>query len=105
LLAIARRPATAATAPAADEIVPLDAVGAQTIEARPFADWVLVAFGRAWVTGVDEGIARYDVASGRPLGSAPVEGVPCGAPDAGFGALWVPTCENRAIHRVDPAAG
>ena len=98
-------PAATATAPATEGIVPLEAVGAQTIEARPFADWVLVAFGRAWVTGVDQGIASYDVTSGRLIGSAPVRGVPCGAPDDGFGALWVPTCENRAIHKVDPASG
>lgn len=104
---VSSAPATTAgaAAPPTDGIVSLEAVGAQTIEARPFPDWVLVAFGRAWVTGVDEGIARYDAGSGNLIGSAPVQGVPCGAPDAGFGALWVPTCENRAIHRVDPASG
>lgn len=77
----------------------------QQIHAEPFGDWVLVAFHRAWVLGVGKGIGRYDVSTGELLGTSSIDGETCAAPDDGFGSLWVPTCGEGAVHRVDPETG
>ncbi len=87
----------------ADVPVALAAVDAQAIEAPPSPDWIIAADGRVWVTGVDRGVAVYEPTSGRLVGTIPIEGNLCGAPDAGFGSVWFPTCGPSAIHRVSAA--
>ena len=34
------------------------------------------------------------------MATVPIDGDMCGAPDAGFGSLWIPTGDPAAIHRV-----
>jgi len=75
--------------------------GAEAISASPFPDFMVVAFGRLWVGGVDDGMGVYDAATGASLGS--VEARPCTAMDAGFGAVWSGDCgEPRSLVRIDP---
>jgi virginiamycin B lyase len=83
----------------------LSSVNGQQIHAVPFGDWVLVAFHRAWVLGVGRGIGAYDVATGELAGTTQADGETCAAPDDGFGSLWVPTCGDGIVDRVDPETG
>jgi virginiamycin B lyase len=78
-------------------------VGGVTIKASREADWVLVAHGRAWISGLGKGVGVYDARTGRPLGSVAVPEGPCAATDEGFGAVWTATCEPSGVSRIDPA--
>lgn len=81
-------------------------LGAEEIQAAPSPDWVLVAFGRAWVSGVDEGIAAYDAKTGKLEDSVAVPQDECASLAAGFGVVWTATCEgSRGVARIDPQAG
>ena len=67
------------------------------------SDFIIVAYGRAWVSGLGQGIGIFDARTGRPQGSVPVPQEPCGAPAAGFGAIWTATCGHpRGVVRIDP---
>jgi streptogramin lyase len=79
--------------------------GAQAIPAPTSADWIVVDFGRAWVSAMGDGIGIFDAESGRLLGSVAVPQEPCAAMDSGFGALWTATCGDRGIARIDPRSG
>jgi virginiamycin B lyase len=78
-------------------------VGGVAIKASREADWVLVAHGRAWISGLGKGLGVYDARTGRPLGSVTVPQGPCAATDEGFGAVWTATCEPGGVARIDPA--
>lgn len=82
-------------------ITPLKALGAETIEVRPHPDWIIAANHRVWVTGIDAGVGVFEPRTGARIGSVAIEGELCAAPDAGFSAVWFPTCSPSAIHRVD----
>lgn len=82
-------------------------LGGEHIPATHDADWTLVAFGQAWVKGLDTGglglgIGVFDATTGRRIGSVPVPQGPCAAMDAGFGAVWTATCGPGGITRIDP---
>jgi YVTN family beta-propeller protein len=79
--------------------------GGEAIRAPASADWVLVDFGRAWVSGVGKGIGFYDAETGRLQGSAAVPQAPCASMDSGFGAVWTATCRDRGVARIDPGTG
>lgn len=85
------------------EIVPLTALGVSRIDVRPHPDWILVAGDRVWVAGVSPGVAVFRPGTGERVGSVAIDGELCGAPDAGFGSVWFPTCSPAAIHRVSMA--
>jgi virginiamycin B lyase len=87
------------------ELAWLSSLERQQIDVEPFGDWVLLAFHRAWVLGVGEGVGMYDVSTGELEGTSAIDGESCAAPDAGFGSLWIPTCGEGAVHRVDPETG
>jgi virginiamycin B lyase len=88
--------------PVLPEVQPVGQVGGVTIKATTDADWTIVAFGRAWVSGLGKGMGIFDARSGRALGSVSVPQVPCAGADAGFGALWTATCVTDGIVRIDP---
>ena len=77
--------------------------GGVAINATAEADWMLVAHGRAWVSGLGKGVGVYDARTGRPLGSVAVPHGPCAATDEGFGSIWTATCEPGGVSRIDPA--
>ena len=87
------------------EITSVRRAGGEAIRAPSSADWILVDFGRAWVSGVGEGVGFYEVATGRLEGSVAVPQSPCASMDSGFGALWTSTCEKRGVARIDPETG
>jgi virginiamycin B lyase len=78
-----------------------DIRGVEAIRAEPFPDFMVFAFGRVWVGGVDDGVGVYDAATGEKQGSVELE-EPCMAMDAGFGAVWSGTCAEPGIARIDP---
>jgi hypothetical protein len=81
-------------------ITPLPNTHTQLIRVGPHPDWLIGSNGRVWVSGVDDGVTVFDAKTGHRVGSIAIEGDLCGAPDVGFGAVWFPTCEPAAIHRV-----
>jgi len=98
--------APTATAPAGlPEVEDIEVAGGQAIEALPFADWVTIAGDSAWVANVEDGVARYDLATGELLGSAPTGTDVCLAMDQGFDSLWVGDCATNTVVRVDVATG
>lgn len=68
-------------------ITSVDEAGGRTVKATQSADWTLVAYETAWITGLGNGVGRFDAATGKRLKSVVVEGAPCAALDAGFGAV------------------
>jgi streptogramin lyase len=90
--------------PELPEITSMRQAGGEAIPAPASADWVLVDFGRAWVSDV-KGIDFYDAETGRLQGSVAVPQSPCASMDAGFGALWTATCRERGVARIDPVTG
>lgn len=92
---------TGSPGPAATSIV---AAGAQTIRTQNgSADWLAIAGGTVWGAGIEDGIGRWDAATGSFVGStkAPDQ---CGAMDVGFGSVWSAGCDDAhpRIIRIDP---
>jgi hypothetical protein len=91
------------TEPALPQIQTIREAGGVTMKATHTTDWIIVAFGRAWVSGLGKGIGVFDARTGRPQGSVSVPQEPCAAPAAGFGAIWTATCGHpRGVVRIDP---
>ncbi|HET7236130.1 MAG TPA: hypothetical protein VFK59_06825 [Actinomycetota bacterium] len=88
--------------PELPEITSVKQAGAQAIPAPSSADWILVDFGRAWVSAMGRGIGVYDAETGRLEGSVAVPQAPCAAMASGFGAVWTATCRQRGVARIDP---
>lgn len=91
--------------PELPEVTSVRQAGGQAIPAPSSADWILMDFGRAWVSGVGKGIGFYDAQTGRLPGSVAVPQSPCAGMDSGFGAVWTATCEKRGVARIDPETG
>ena len=91
--------------PELPEITSVRQAGGQAIHAPSSADWILVDFGRAWVSGVGKGIGFYDAQTGRIQGSVAVPQSPCAGMDSGFGAVWTATCGEQGVARIDPKTG
>lgn len=91
--------------PELPEITSVDQAGAQAIRAPSSADWIIVDFGRAWVSAMGRGIGVYDAQTGRLRGSVAVQQAPCAGMDSGFGAVWTATCGERGVARIDPDSG
>jgi streptogramin lyase len=73
------------------------------MQSTDVSDFIIVAYGRAWVSGLGRRIGIFGARTGRPQGSVPVPQEPCGAPAAGFGAIWTATCGHpRGVVRIDP---
>ncbi len=92
-------------APDLPEITSIVQVGGDAIRAPSSADWVLVDFGRTWVSALGKGIGVFDARTGRPQGSVAVPRSPCAGMDSGFGAVWTATCGERGVARIDPETG
>jgi virginiamycin B lyase len=90
--------------PELPEATSVKRAGGEAIRAPASADWVLVDFGRAWVSGVGDGVGFYDAKTGRLQGSVAVR-APCAGMDSGFGAVWTATCGKRGVARIDPKTG
>ena len=75
------------------------------IRATPNPDFIVLAGGYAFASGVGTGIGRFDGMTGGLVGSIEIPGRSCEALDAGFGAAWTATCDAPGLVRIDPATG
>ena len=88
--------------PALPPIQTIPEVGGVTMQSTHAGDFIIVAYGRAWVSGLGQGMGIFDARTGRSQGSVSVPQEPCGAPAAGFGAIWTATCAYpRGVVRID----
>jgi len=87
--------------PTLPEIESIEKAGGVAIETTPDSDWVLVAFGRAWVSDSQEGVYSFDARTGRALGTVRLSR-PCASMDEGFGSVWTLTCGPTGVARIDP---
>ena len=71
------------------------------MEITPDSDWVVVAFGRAWVSDYQEGVYSFDARTGRSLRTVRLPDA-CAAMDEGFGYVWTLTCQPTGVARIDP---
>lgn len=84
----------------------IDEAGATKLTVRPFADWVAVSDGFAWVA-VGNAVKRFDGRDGAELGAIPISEETCLAMDVGFGSVWVGACHPTApaIVRINATTG
>jgi YVTN family beta-propeller protein len=106
-LASIASPGTAFAQEASPSLVPaqdIEAAGAARLTVTPFADWVVMADGSAWVA-VGEAVKQLDGGNGSELATVAVPGETCLAMDAGFDSVWVGACgsDTPSLVRIDPA--
>lgn len=96
--------ATPASSPtiALPAVQPIEAAGGVAIGDLGQPDWLVVAGGSAWAAGVGTGIGRLDGKTGKLLESVAVPGGVCLAMDVGFDAVWVGSCGQPTMTRIDP---
>ena len=82
-----------------------DVVGTQTFDTPGDADWVLVEDGIAWVANVEGGIARWDAATGKRVGTSGKGLDICTQMTVGDGSLWAADCGHDELVRVALADG
>ena len=86
-------PDASGTPTAADgSLVDISTLGATTIPAEPFADWLIGEPNGMWVANVDEGLVRMDLATGETTARVAMGDVPLTLEIAG-GALWAASPE------------
>jgi YVTN family beta-propeller protein len=95
-------PSPTVTLPAVITLESLPGVTAITGIGQP--DWISLAGASAWSPGVQPGLGRFDLATGRQQPGTAMGGV-CLAMDVGFGSLWVGDCDARTLVRIDPKTG
>ena len=84
---------------------PIESAGAVAIGDLGQPDWLVVAGGSAWAAGVGTGVGRLDGKTGKLLGSVAVPGGVCLAMDVGFDAVWVGSCGQPTMTRINPKTG
>ncbi len=82
-----------------------DIAGVVAIDSTPYPDWVTLAGDSAWVANVEDGVARYDRATGELVGSVPTGTDICLAMDTAFDSLWLGDCATATLIRVNLATG
>ncbi len=85
--------------------IDLNLTTATRIDARPSPDFIVLADGYAFVSGVGWGIGRFDGTTGELIDSYSILGDSCEALDAGFGSVWTATCEGAGLARIDSLSG
>ncbi len=88
------------------DLPPLEPFGKHlraTIQLEGEPDWLAPHGNRVWALTVT-GMALVDPEDRRRVLRVPVR-KPCGAPVSAYGALWVASCADSAILRIDPSRG
>lgn len=74
-----------------------------SVEVRGFPDFMTFAAGHVWV-GNETAVDRIDAATDEVIGS--IEGPsPCTVFGSGFGSVWVPSCGDDRVYRLDRSTG
>lgn len=81
----------------------MEDAGATALTVTPFADWVAVAGGSAWVA-VGTSVKQFDGRDGTELADIALPGETCLAMDVGLDAVWVGACRpgSPSLVRIDP---
>ena len=87
------------------DMIDLGTTTAIAIKATPNPDFIVLAGGYAFASGVGKGIGRFDGTTGALIDSLLIDGGTCEALDAGFGSAWTATCSGPGLVRIDPATG
>ncbi len=100
-------PSLPAGVPAGAVVVDLESRLEEKFEIPGEPDWMAEGFGSVWVSRTDpegEGnfLDRIDPTSNKVVASIPVGRNPCHGVAVGFDAVWVPTCIDQRVVRVDP---
>ncbi len=76
---------------------------ASTIKVEGYPDFLAADHSGIWVT--NEGrVEKFIYGNEKPLLSVLMP-TPCGAMAVGFGSLWVASCANKSLYRIDLATG
>jgi virginiamycin B lyase len=86
------------------EPVDIATAGAAPIAVGATPSWAQVAGGSAWIA-TDAGLVQLDGATGESVGTTALPGRVCAGMGAGEGSLWIGTCGDPVITRVDAATG
>jgi YVTN family beta-propeller protein len=79
--------------------LPIAQHAAATLKLAGYPDFLASDGCGVWVTNVDR-VEKVILGSPTPMASAAVP-EPCGAMEVGFGALWVASCHEKALYRID----
>jgi virginiamycin B lyase len=74
-----------------------------SIEVRGFPDFMTFAAGQVWV-GNETAVDRIDAATNEVIGSTDGSS-PCTVFGSGYGSVWVPSCDDNRVHRLDLNTG
>jgi virginiamycin B lyase len=74
-----------------------------TVEGAP--DWMAVTDDGVWVASEPRNQVVFLDARANQPGVIAAVAKPCSGLAAGFGAIWAPSCGDRALKRIDPATG
>src|SRR4030095_13979049 len=67
-----------------------------------FPDFLIADEAAVWVTNVDH-LSKLVLSSDTPVANVDMP-VPCGAGAAAFGSLWVASCADQSLYRIDKNA-
>lgn len=70
-----------------------------TLSVEGYVDFLAPDGRGVWATNTDR-VELFDVGSAVPVATVPVPGA-CGAMEVAFGSLWVASCRDQSIYRVD----
>jgi virginiamycin B lyase len=73
------------------------------VEGAP--DWMAVTDAGIWVASEPRNQVVFLDARANRFGVVAAVSKPCSGLAAGFGAIWAPSCGDRALQRIDPATG
>ena len=78
---------------------------AATIAVKGDPDWLAATSDAIWLTSErTDSVVRLDAATNQP-GMVVTVNKPCSGLAVGFGSLWVPSCGDKSVVRVDPMTG
>jgi virginiamycin B lyase len=81
--------------------IPIAQHAVATLSVPGYVDF-LAADGRGvWATNTDR-VELFDVSSAEPVATVAVPGA-CGAMEVAYGSLWVASCKDQCVHRIDLA--
>lgn len=85
------------------EMAELQPVATFPVEGRP--DWVTVTLDAVWVASSNlNHVVRLDPKTNRP-GAIVTIAEPCAGMAEGFGSLWIPSCGDHTVVRLDAETG
>lgn len=73
------------------------------VEGAP--DWMVVTDNGVWVASEPRNQVVFLDGRTNKTGVIAAVSKPCSGLAAGFGAVWAPSCDDRALQRIDPATG